>query len=327
MEKASMRIAIRHLQLSLLVALCLATAVHAQGYPAKTVRLVVGFPAGGSVDLVSRLLAPKLAEGLGQSFIIENRPGATGYIAASAVAKSAPDGYTLMMGATGLTSGVSVFAKLPFDLMNDFAPVALVAYQPIVLVIHPSLPVKTVAGLTALAKSRPGKLNYASTGTGGSAHLAAEMFVMMTGVNMVHVPYKGGAPALTDLVGGQVELMFDTVPTAIPFIQAGKLRALAITSVQRSGMLPDVPTMQEAGLKGYNFNGWLGVLAPAGTPKDVVAKLNAEIQKAVSGDLRKRLIELGLEVAVGTPEQFTAFMLEDIAKYAKLVKASGMPLQ
>ncbi len=243
------------------------------------------------------------------------------------MAKSAPDGYTLLMGATGLTASVSVLAKLPFELMNDFAPVALVAHQPIVLVLHPSLPVKTVAEFIALAKARPGKLNYGSTGTGSASHMATEMFIMMTGANMGHVPYKGSAPALTDLVGGQIELMFELVPTAIPFIQSGKLRALAVTSSQPSGMLPGVPTMQEAGIKGYHFIGWLGVLAPAGTPKDIVAKLNAEIQKAIDGDLRKRLIELGLEVAGGTPEQFTAFMHADIAKYAKLVKASGMPLQ
>jgi len=322
-----MRITIRHVPLPLLLALCLTATAHAQNYPARTVRMVVGFPAGGSVDLVARLLAPKLAETLGQSFIVDNRPGATGFIGASLVAKSAPDGYTLLMGATGLTASVSVLAKLPFELMNDFAPVALVAHQPIVLVLHPSLPVKTVAEFIALAKARPGKLNYGSTGTGSASHMATEMFIMMTGANMGHVPYKGSAPALTDLVGGQIELMFELVPTAIPFIQSGKLRALAVTSSQPSGMLPGVPTMQEAGIKGYHFIGWLGVLAPAGTPKDIVAKLNAEIQKAIDGDLRKRLIELGLEVAGGTPEQFTAFMHADIAKYAKLVKASGMPLQ
>ena len=323
-----MRIGIRLSMLSaLLLSLCLAPATHAQGYPAKPVRIVVGFPAGGSVDLVARLVAAKLAEVHGQTFIVDNRPGATGYIGASLVAKAAPDGYTLLMGATGLTSGVSVFAKLPFDLIADFAPVALVANQPIVLVLHPSVPARTVAEFTALAKARPGKLNYGSTGTGSSAHMAAEMFVMMTGVSIVHVPYKGSAPALTDLVGGQIEFMFENVPTAIPYVQNGKLRALAVTSVQRAGMLPDVPTMQEAGLKGYNFNGWLGVLAPAGTPKDIVAKLNSEVQKAIAGDLRKRLTELGLEIAGGTPDQFTAFMHEDIARYAKLVKASGMPLQ
>ena len=322
-----MRIAVRHALWLLSLALCPTATAHAQGYPAKPVRIVVGFPAGGSVDLVARLVAPKLAEALDQSFIVDNRPGATGFIGASAVARSAPDGHTLLMGATGLTAGVSVFAKLPFELMNDFAPVALVAHQPIVLVLHPSLPAKTVAEFIALAKSRPGKLNYASTGTGSASHMATEMFAMMTGVKMGHVPYKGSAPALTDLVGGQIELMFELVPTAIPFIQSGRLRALAVTSGRRSGMLPGVPTMQEAGLGDYVFIGWLGVLAPAGTPRDIVAKLNVEIQKAVDGDLRKRLVELGLEIAGGTPEQFVAFMRDDIAKYAKLVKASGMQLQ
>lgn len=322
-----MRKGIRNLSLSLLLAPCLAATAHAQSYPAKPVRIVVGFPAGGSVDIVARLVGPKLAESLGQLFIVDNRPGATGHIGAAFVAKAAPDGYTLLMGATGLTSGVSIFAKLPFDLMSDFAPVALIANQPNVLVLHPSVPARTVAEFVALAKSRPGKLNYASTGTGSSLHMAAEMFIMMTGVNMVHVPYKGSAPALIDLVGGHVDLMFENVPTAIPYIQTGKLRALGVTSVQRSGMLRDVPTMQEVGLKGFDFHGWIGVLAPAATPKDIVARLNAEIQNAISGDLRKRLTELGLDVAGGTPEQFAAFMHRDIAKYAKLVKASGMPLQ
>ena len=311
----------------LLIAFGLATAAQAQSYPAKPVRFVVGFPPGGSVDVVARLIGPKLADAFGQPFVVENRPGATGYIGAAAVAKAAPDGYTLLMGATGLTAGVSIFAKVPFDITSDFAPVALVAHQPQVLVVHPSVPAKSVAEFIAVAKSRPGKLNYASTGIGSSLHMAAEMFVMRTGVKIVHVPYKGSAPAINDLVGGHIDLMFENVPTAIPFVQVGKLRALGVTSLQRSAMLSGVPTLDEAGVKGFDFHGWLGVLAPAGTPKEIVVRLNSEINRATAGELRKPLIELGLNVAGGTPEAFAAFIRDDIAKYAKLVKAAGIPPQ
>ncbi|HZR02184.1 MAG TPA: tripartite tricarboxylate transporter substrate binding protein [Burkholderiales bacterium] len=311
----------------LLFVLGFALAANAQVYPVKPVRIIVGFAPGGSVDIVARLIAQKLGETLGQPFVVENKPGATGFIAAEYVAKSAPDGYTLLMGATGLTAGVSIYAKLPFDLLHDFAPVAHIANQANVLIVNPTLPAKSVADFISVAKSRPGKLNYGSTGTGSSLHMAAEMFSMMTGASMVHVPYKGSAPALTDLAGGQLDAMFENVPTAIPFIQSGKVRALAVTSTQRSAMLPDIPTMQDAGLSGYDFHGWLGVLAPAGTPKEVVAKLNAEIDRAIKGDLNKKLLDLGLDVVSGTPEQFASYMRQDIDTYAKIVKAAGITPQ
>lgn len=300
----------------------------AQTYPSKPVRMVVAYPAGGSVDIVARLVAEKLRESLGQPFLIENRPGASGNVGTDFVAKAPPDGYTLLMGSSAaLASNVHVYAKLPFDPLLDFAPVIMIANQPNVLVVHPSVPARNVDELIALAKSRPGKLNYASSGAGTSNHMAAEMFIMKTGVDIMQVPYKGGAPAVNDLIGGQVDLMFETAPTVIQLIKTGKLRGLAVTSTQRSAMLPEVPTMDEAGLKGFDFRGWIGLVAPAGTPPEVVQKLHAEVQKAINGDLRKRLSEVGLDVAGGTPEQFSIFLREDIAKYEMLVKASGMQRQ
>ncbi len=313
----------------MLFSLGAASAAQAQSYPVKPVRIVVGFSAGGAIDIVGRRLAQKLSESLAQQFIVENRVGAGSVIGTDYVAKAAPDGYTLLLsGVTGLAAGASVFKQLPYDTRRDFAPVILVLQNPAVLLVHPSVPAKTVREFIALVKSRPGKLNYASSGAGGGQHLAAELFIMKTGVNIVHVPYKGAAPALNDLVGGQVDIMFESIPTsAIQFIETGKLRALAVTSPRRSSLLPDVPTMQEAGLKGFEFRTWMGLAAPAGTPKDIIARLNAATNKAIaSGDLRVWLEGLGLEVAGGTPEQFHAFLETEIAMYAKIVKASGMPL-
>lgn len=312
-----------------LLVLFASVAAQAQSYPAKPVRIVVGFSAGGAIDIVGRRLAQKLSESLGQQFVVENRVGAGSVIGTDYVAKAPPDGYTLLLsGVTGLAAGASVFKQLPYDTRRDFAPVILVLQNPAVLLVHPSVPAKTVSEFIALVKFRPGKLNYASSGAGGGQHLAAEMFIMTTGVNLVHVPYKGAAPALNDLVGGQVDLMFESIPTsAIQFIEIGKLRALAVTSPRRSSLLRDIPTMHEAGLKGFEFRTWMGLAAPAGTPKDVIARLNDAVNKAIaSGDLRAWLEGLGLEVAGGTPEQFQAFLEKEIAMYAKIVKASGMPL-
>jgi tripartite-type tricarboxylate transporter receptor subunit TctC len=291
--------------------------------------MVIGFAAGGSIDIVGRRLAQKLAESLGQQFIVDNRVGAGSMIGTDYVAKAAPDGYTLLLsGVTGLAAGASVFKQLPYDTRRDFAPIVLVLQNPGVLLLHPSVPAKTVKEFIALVKSQPGKLNYASSGAGGGQHLAAELFIMTTGVNIVHVPYKGGAPALNDLVGGQVDLMIETIPTAaIQFVEAGKLRALGVTSVRRTSALPNVPTMQEAGLKGFEFRTWMGLAAPAGTSRDIIARLNAATNQALaSGDLRNWLEGLGVEVAGGTPEQFHAFLEKEIALYARIVKASGMPL-
>ena len=316
-------------RLLLLLILFAATVAQAQGYPAKPVRIVVGFAAGGSIDIVGRRLAQKLAESLGQQFIIDNRVGAGSIIGTDYVAKAAPDGYTLLLsGVTGLAAGASVFRQLPYDTRRDFAPVILVLQNPGVLVVHPSVPAKTVKEFIALVKSRPGKLNYASSGAGGGQHLAAELLIMTTGINIVHVPYKGGAPALADLAGGQVDIMIDTIPTAATqYIEAGKLRALAVTSPRRTNALPGVPTMEEAGLKGFEFRTWMGLAAPAGTAKDIIARLNAATHQALAGgDLRVWLGGLGVEVAGGTPEQFQKFLEQEIVLYARIVKASGMPL-
>jgi tripartite-type tricarboxylate transporter receptor subunit TctC len=302
--------------------------VMAQAYPSRPVRIIAAYPPGGSVDMVARLVGEKLRESLGQTFIIENRAGASGNIGTEYVAKSPPDGYTLLMGSSAaMASNVHVYAKLAFDPIKDFESIIVVAHQPNVLVVPPSLGVRTVAELIALAKSKPGKLNYASSGSGTSNHMAAEMFMMKTGTNIMQVPFKGGAPALSALLGGQVDLMFETVPTLVSLVKAGKLRALAVTSTQRLGAMPDVPTMAEAGLKEFDFRGWIGLSAPAGTPRDVVAKLNAGVQRAMTGDLKSKLAELGLDAVGGTPEQFSAFLRDDIARYDALVKASGMERQ
>lgn len=322
----------RHMNLlryCLLTVLVLAGgAATAQTYPNKPVRIIAAYPAGGSVDIVARLVAEQLRDTLGQPFLVENRAGASGNVGTDYVAKAVPDGYTLLMGSSAaLASNVHVYAKLPFDPIRDFAPIVVIANQPNVLVVHPSVAAKDVGEFIALARSQPGKLNYASSGLGTSNHMAAEMFIMRTGISIVQVPYKGGAPAVNDLLGGQVQAMFETAPTVIQHIRSGKLRGLAVTSAQRSGMLPDTPTMDEAGLKGFDFRGWIGLVAPAGTPQEIVLKLNAGVQKALGGELRRRLTDVGLDVAGGTPEEFEAFLREDIAKYEMLVKASGMQRQ
>jgi tripartite-type tricarboxylate transporter receptor subunit TctC len=311
----------------LLLALLFAAGTHAQNYPIKPVRIVAATTAGGSVDMVARMVGQRLSEAFGQQFLIENRPGASNNIGTDYVAKSAPDGYTLLMASSpALASNIHLYPKLPFDPVKDFVPIILIVNQPNVLVLNPRVPVASVKEFVALVRSRPGKLTFASSGMATSQHIAAELFMLMTGVNMVHIPYKGGAPALIDTVGGQVDLMFETAPTAIPFVKSGKLKALGVTTLKRSGMLPDVPTLNEAGVKGYEFRGWIGLVAPAATPKDVTAKLHAEVQNAINGDLRKRLIELGLDVAGGTAEQFAAFIREDSARYEKIIKKAGISL-
>jgi tripartite-type tricarboxylate transporter receptor subunit TctC len=306
-----------------------ANGAHAQPYPAKPVRMVVGYAPGGSVDIVARLVAQKLTESLGQQFVVENRAGASGNIGTDYVAKSAPDGYTLLMGSSpALAANTHLFAKMPFDPVKDLAPIILVANQPNVLVVHPSSPATNVKELIALAQSRAAGLTFGTSGLGASQHIAAELFMMMTGVKMVHVPYKGGAPALGDLLGGHIDLMFEVLPTTIQHIREGRLRALAVTTRQRSGMLPAVPTLAEAGLAGYEFRGWIGLAAPAALPEALIAKLNAEVRKAMgAGDLKTKLLEYGLDIAGGTPEDFGAFMREDSANYGRIVKAARIQPQ
>jgi len=304
---------------------CIATVASAQGYPTRTIRLVVPFPAGGTTDILAREVAQKLTEVLGQAVVVDNRPGAAGNIGSDLVAKSAPDGYTLLMGTVGTHAiNPSLYSKMPYDHVKDFAPVVLVAGVPNVLVVNPALPVNSVSDLIKLAKDKPGQLNFASSGSGTSIHLSGELFKTMAGVDMTHVPYKGSSPALTDLIGGQVQIMFDNLPSALPQIKGGRLRAIAVTSLKRAPVLPDIPTINESGLPGFEASSWFGVLAPAGTPAAVVARINTEVNKWLqSADAREKLLGQGAEAAGGSPERFANHIRAESEKWAKVVKASG----
>jgi tripartite-type tricarboxylate transporter receptor subunit TctC len=298
----------------------------AQAYPTKPVRLIVPFPPGGGTDFVARTIQPRLAEALGQQIIIDNRAGATGIVGTELGAKAPPDGYTLTM-ATGATisANMALFPKLPYDPPKDFVPITLVASQPNVLAVHPSLPAKTVRELIAIAKTRPGQLNYASSGSGSSHQLSAELLKMMAGINIVHVPYKGTGPAIIDAVAGHVEVIFSGIAAILPQVKSGKLRALGVTQAQRSAILPDVPAIAEAGLPGYEITSWHGVLAPAGTPQAVVMRARDAAAKALaSADVRERFSSQGAEPVGLTPEAFAKFMKADIAKIGKLIKAAGI---
>lgn len=298
-------------------------------YPQKTIRVVVGFPPGGGTDVVARIIGAKLGELWGQTVVVDNRAGATGTIGADIVAKSPPDGYTLIMGHVN-SHGIApnLFKKLPYDAQRDFAMVAYVGYVPNVLVVHPSIPAKSVKELVAIAKARPGQLNYASSGIGSTQHLAGEMFKLSTGVNIVHIPYKGSGPAVVDLLAGHVVMNFDTMPPVLSHIRAGKMRALALTTPKRSPTLPDVPTMMESGLTGFSMTNWYGVMAPGKTPREIVTKLNAEINKIVMiPDQKTKLEEVGTQLDPMSPEQFAKFLESEIAKYAKLIKAANVTLE
>ncbi len=311
-----------------LVFMAATTSAPAQQYPTKAVRLIVGFPAGGTSDIMARLTGQKLSEAWGQTFIIDNRPGAGGNIGTELVAKAAPDGYTLLVspGST-LTSNPAVYSKVPFDTVRDFAPVTMIAGVPNALVVHPSVPASNVKELIALAKSRPGQLAYASTGAGQSTHLSAELLKTSAGINMIHVPYKGSAPALTDIVAGQVSVMFDNLPSVLPFIKSGRLKPLAVSSAARSRALPEVPTVAESALPGFDVTVWFAVLAPAATPREIVNRLNAEVVKAIkTQDMRERLAQQGAEAIGNTPEDFAAIIKRDLAKWAKVVKDANIKL-
>jgi tripartite-type tricarboxylate transporter receptor subunit TctC len=293
-------------------------------YPSKPVRIVVGFSAGGPSDILARLVAQKLGELLGHRFITDNRPGASGMIGAELVAKAPPDGYTLLMVPATHSVNPSLYPKMPFDTVRDFTAVGLVAEGPFVLVVHPSLPVKNVKELIALARARQGQLNYASAGVGGLPHLAGELFKSMTGVQMTHVPYKGAAPATVELVGGHVPIMFNNMLSAVPHIKSGRLRALAVTTSKRSRALPDIPTIAESGVEGYDVSGWYGVLAPAGLPPDVLGRLNGAINRAVlQPEVIKQLANEGIDAMTSTPDEFATRIRTEIAKWAAVVKASG----
>ncbi len=310
-----------------MLALAFAAVTAAQApYPNHPVRVVVPFPAGGTTDILARAASQKLTEALGQPFVVENRGGAGGNIGADLVAKSPPDGYTLLMGTVGTHAiNPSLYQKMPYDHVKDFVPVVLVAGVPNVLVVNPSLPVKSVQELIAYAKANPGKVNFASSGSGTSIHLSAELFKTMAGVSMQHVPYKGSAPALADLAGGQVDLMFDNLPSALPLIKAGKLRAIAVTSQQRASALPDVPTIAESGLPGFEATSWFGLLAPAGTPRDAIAKVNGEVAKwLATPEAKEKLASQGGIVGNGlTPEDFSRHIASETTKWQKVVKESG----
>jgi len=307
------------------VLVLLATGAWGQAYPAKPIRLVVPFPAGGTTDILARAVGQKLTEAWGQPVVVDNRPGAGGNIGSELVAKAAPDGYTLLMGTVGTHAiNASLYAKMPYDHIKDFAPVILVAGVPNVLVVNPAVPVNSVQELIAYAKANPGRLNFASSGSGTSIHLSGELFKVMAGVQMTHIPYKGSSPALQDLIGGQVQLMFDNLPSALPQIKGGKLRALAVTSATRAAALPDVPTVAEAGLPGFEASSWFGVLAPAGTPVAIIARLNAEIAKwLASPEAREKLAGQGANAAGGSPEDFAKHIAAETAKWQKVVKESG----
>lgn len=312
---------------SLLLACTATGGVLAQAYPAKSVRMVVGFPPGGGTDVMARLVAPKMSESWGQQVVIDNRAGATGIIGTDLVAKAAPDGYTLLMGHVATNAiAASLFAKLPFDPARDFAPITRVSSVPHIVVVHPSLNVHTVKDLIALAKARPGQLTFPSAGNGSTPHLAGEIFKTMTGVNLVHVPYKGSGQSVQDLLGGQVQVAFDTTPAVLQYVKAGRLRPLAVSTLKRLASLPEVPTVAESGVPGYEVTTWYGLFAPAGTPPGIVRKVFTEVARIVRlPDIKERLDVLGTdETTNSSPEEFAALVKTDIEKYAKVVKAAGL---
>src|SRR5262245_4164959 len=312
-------------RIALLATLAAAPAA-AQNYPTKPIRILIAQAPGSATDVISRVVGNRLSEGLGQPIVIEARPGAGGVVGTEAAARSAPDGYTLFM-ANNSTHGSNpaVYAKLPYDAVNDFAPIAFVASVPYVLVVDPSLPAKNVQELIGLAKSRSGKLNYASAGNGSTHHFCGELLKSMSGVDMVHVPYKGSPPAITGLLGGEVQLMFANVADIGSQIRSGKVKPLAVTTAKRAASLPEVPTMAEAGLPGFEIVSWFGLLAPAGTPAPIVTRLNAETVKVLAReDVQATLAKQGLEVSPGSPEQFAAHIKSEIAKFTKIGKAAGI---
>jgi tripartite-type tricarboxylate transporter receptor subunit TctC len=311
----------------LICASALAPLAAAQGYPAKPVRIVVGFAAGGGADILARTIGPRLGEALGQPIVIDNRPGASGSIGVELVVKSAPDGYTLLMGFPGLATYPSLYTKLPYDPEKDLAPVSLVGTVPNLLVLHPSVPVNSVKQLIALARAKPGQLNYASPGKGTSLHLAAELFKALARIDLVHIAYKGGAPAVADLMGGHVDLMFDVLPSSMPYVKAGRLKAIGITVNQRSPLLPEVPTVAESGLPGYQAITWNGLLAPAATPKEITGKLAGAIAQVLrTQEMKERFAGIGTEPLSNTPEQFGAFLREETAKWTTVIKSAGIKL-
>jgi tripartite-type tricarboxylate transporter receptor subunit TctC len=310
---------------ALILALALPVAVAAQTYPAKPIRLICPFPPAGAVDIASRATAHELNRILGQPVAVENRPGAGGNLGGAEAARSAPDGYTLFMTTSGIQAiNPALYAKMPFDPNKDLVPVAPLVSLNNVLVLHPSVPAKSLKEVIALAKSQPGKWTYASSGNGTSIHMSGAMFTQLTGTDILHVPYKGSGPAVTDLLAGQVHMMFDNIPSSLPHIKAGKLRAIATTGAKRDPALPELPTIAEAGVPGYESGVWFGLTVPAGTPKEIIARLNAAaLQAAKAPEFVKRMTDLGYNIIPGTPEDMAAMNKAEIARWTPIVKASG----
>jgi len=310
------------------VVLTLSGSLSAQEYPAKPIRIMVPVPPGGANDTLTRLVAPKLAEGLRQPVVIDNRPGASTTLATALVAKAAPDGYLLLMAPSAHTVNDTLFGNLPYDSLRDFTPVGGIGTTPLLLSVHPSLPVRSVKELITIAKARPGELNFASAGNGTSSHLGGELLKNMTGAKIAHIPYKGGALSAADVVGGHVLMLFATVQSSISYVTSKKLRALAVTAVQRSSLAKDVPTMTEAGFPGIEVASWYGLVAPAGLPSDVLAKLDAEVKRVSnSSELRDRLLALGYEPMPMSAGEFGAFLKTDRARWSKVVREAGIRLQ
>jgi len=310
------------------IALSLHGLAHGQAYPSKPIRMIVPYPPGGGTDIFARLLAAKLSPALGQQVVIEQRPGAGGVIGADVAAKAAPDGYTLLIGqASNLAINQHLMSKLPYDPVKDFAPITLIATSPGLLVVHPSLPIRTVKDLVALARSKPGTINYASAGNGSPGHLAAAYFNKVAHIDLLHVPYKGATPAMTDVIAGHASLYFTSPVAAQPYVQSGRLRQIAVTSAQRFPPLPDVPSIAEAGYPDFDMTSWWGLLAPAGIPRDIVARLHTESVTALNAaEMKERLAAQGALVVTNAPDQFASYLKSEIANWGRIVKASGARL-
>ncbi len=305
--------------------LWVSVAASAQSFPVKPLRIILGFPPGGATDIAARAVAQKLTENFGQQVVVDNRPGAASNIGAEAVARAAPDGYTMFLGSVSTSINPSLYARLSYDPQRDFAAVAHVATTPFLLVVHPSMPVQNVRELIAFAKARPEQINYATAGAGSGAHLFMELFASLSGVRVINVAYRGAAAATTDVLAGQVPMMFDNIFTTLPLARSGKFRALAVSTAQRSAIAPEIPTVAEAGVPGYDANAWFGLFAPAAVPKDIITRLNAEVIRGLqTADMRERLRALGATPGSGTPEQFAAFFRNEVAKWAKVVKSAGV---
>ncbi len=308
--------------------LCLFCTVSGAAYPVKPVRMIVPFAPGGGTDLVARALAQKLTDALGQPFVVDNRPGANANIGNEMAARAAPDGYTLIMGSSSLTINPNLYRKLPYDPVRDFAPISLATNVPYILVVHPSLPAGSFQEFLAYARTRQGQLSYGSAGTGNSTHLSMELLKLVAKIDLVHVPYKGTGQALTDLLGGHVQVIWGTIPPCLPHVKTGRLKGLAVGGLKRAKAVPDLPTVDELGYPGYEAGSWFGLLAPAGTPREIVGMLSREVNKALNAqELNERLNSEGAEPAGNTPEQFAAFIKMEIVKWGKVAKAAGIERQ